>query len=279
MRVSLLAAVLTACGPAAFHHATPDPRAAFSRDAPRATTWSLELDHTTARVERYLKAGQPVLAMRACSEAREPTRALEVACGLAALLLGDRRAAEARWERAARAGSHAAWLDLAALGIEERDWARALLAADAALAQMPHSYEGLRARGAALRGSGRYAEAASALELAVEAAPERPEAYFDLGVLHALYLGDRTVARSWLNRFVVLAGSRPEYAAALHATTRRCRPTRRRTERRLRCVPGYGWSPPEVILTLSDIEEMQRMAAEMEAANEAAALERADAGP
>lgn len=291
MRAVAVALLLSACGPAAFHHvrraAPPVASEAEPSVAARATE-DLDGRFWTERVAAHVGAGELTLALATCDAAPVRGAELDTVCGLAALRSGDQHAAHERWEAAARAGSVPAMHELALLAIAQHDAETALRITEAWVAATPREYEAWRLRGRALRLANDFDAARAALELALALDPERPDAYYELGVLWMSYVDDgdegRRRAIEHFDQFVARASGRPEHAAALDAITARCglvrlgdarsRARARRALRRGDC-PSSGYlermRAMEPIVTLRDIEEMQRMAAEMERANAAAA--------
>src|SRR5205085_3415664 len=111
-----------------------------------------------------------------------------------------------------------------------------------ALAIHPNNYEALIARGTAARGLKRFDEAENRYTDASNAEPKRPEAYFNLGVLHQDYLSgsvdDLKKAQAFFNQFVDRAGGSDQYKEAVDGVKRRCAPQPKKSRVRSSCRPG-----------------------------------------
>lgn len=246
---------------------------ATSTTAYVARSWDME--ETSARalvVESYLRADQPGLAHRACEESAVEGRALDVVCGVAALRVGDRDRARLLWIRASQSASIAGLTDLALLTLEHREVELALTTT-ARLIELAPTYDTWRLRAAALRLNDRLRQADEALASAILLAPERPEAFYERGVL-AMASGDDVRANALFNEFVARV-SRPTgaLARAMDAVigdhegcaVARDRSLHVRVRRRRRGVCRGGFLDRTMPRTmLRSIEEMVRMAAEME---------------
>lgn len=99
-----------------------------------------------------------------------------------------------------------------------------------ALHHSPRSYDALIGLGVTLRGQGRIAAAGEQYELALALDPERPEAWFNLGVLHQDHLQptERSLADAgrYFETFLAKAGDDTRFEAAVHEVTRRCEGSR-----------------------------------------------------
>src|SRR6185436_15113319 len=88
----------------------------------------------------------------------------------------------------------------------------------------------------------RFDEAQRQYEEARDAAPKRPEAYFNLGLLYQDYMsgsvGDLRKAQGYLNDFVSRAGDSDRYKAAVEGVTRKCAPQPKKSRVRATCRPG-----------------------------------------
>lgn len=214
--------------------------------------------------------------------------------GLINVRQGNIIAALAKFERAFNldANFFEAYMNFGELTLSFRGYEDAAAAFTRATELRPATYDAWLGLGAARRGLNNPDEAQAAYEHAISLDAARPEAYFNIALLWQDYR-DGTIptlerATGYYNQFVERAGSRPEYSATLETVTHRCtieregdarsrvRAARRR--RRAACAMGRLQQIEEAIRTIHDIEEMTRMAAEMEAANaEAAAAYAAEA--
>jgi tetratricopeptide (TPR) repeat protein len=289
MRIAAMALLLSACGPPGFHHVRRPAPPVLSEAGPMVSVAPIEdLDagYWTERIAGHVGRGELTLALEACAAAPSHDAALDAVCGLAALRSGDLHAARERWEPAASAGSIPAMHLLARLAIAQRDAETALRITQAWVAAASREYEAWRLRGRALRLADHFEAARAAFELAITLDPERPDAHYELGVLWMSYAAGREEhaarATEHFDRFMAHAHMRGEYASVLQTLTGACearggdaraRARARRWARRDACMGYLGRLRTPPILTLHDIEEMQRMAAEMEAANAAAATE------
>jgi tetratricopeptide (TPR) repeat protein len=107
----------------------------------------------------------------------------------------------------------------------------------AALGVRPDSYDALIGLGVALRGLGRVSEAEERYEVARRLDPERPEAWFNLGILHQDHLEgtptDLAAAMNNLETFLEKADGQPVYADEVTEVSRCCARGAGRT-----CRPG-----------------------------------------
>jgi len=181
-----------------------------------------------------------------------------------------------------------AYMNFGELTLSFRGYDDAAAAFTRATELRPNTYDAWLGLGAARRGLNNADEAQAAYERAIAIDAARPEAYYNIGLLWQDYRDgtEPTLNRAtgFYNQFVERATGRAEYAASLETVTRRCEivregdararaRARRRSRRGGACAMGRLQQIEEAIQTLHDIAEMQRMAAEMEAANAAAAAE------
>jgi len=132
-----------------------------------------------------------------------------------------------------------AWMNFGQITLSFRGYADAERAFRAALELRPRSYDALIGLGVALRGLDRPGEARERYLLARRIDPDRPEAWFNLGVLHQDHL-DGTVedlarAEELLETFVAKADGDPDYAEQVDEVVRCCP---RNGQRGRACRPG-----------------------------------------
>lgn len=141
----------------------------------------------------------------------------------------------------------------------------------------PRNYDAIVGLGAALRGLGQIQEAAAQYNRARELDANRPEAYYNLALLHHDYMSgnipDLNRAKELFQQFLQKAGESPRYAEPRELVTRRCReaPTqgrgrgrRRRSIRQRQCRPGRIQLIDETIAAIREGEAMQREVEEMQ---------------
>jgi tetratricopeptide (TPR) repeat protein len=214
--------------------------------------------------------------------------------GLINVAQGNIIAALAKFERAfnLQGDFFEAYMNFGELTLSFRGYEDAAAAFTRATELRADTYDAWLGLGAARRGLNNPDEAQAAYERAIAIDATRPEAYYNIGLLWQDYrdgaIPTLNRATEYYNQFVTRAGSRPEYSATLDTVTHRCTIERegdararlraRRRRRRAACAMGRLQQIEEAIRTINDIAEMQRMAAEMEAANaEAAAAYAAEA--
>ncbi|NOY90107.1 MAG: tetratricopeptide repeat protein [Deltaproteobacteria bacterium] len=151
-----------------------------------------------------------------------------------------------------------------------------------AVALRPQSYDAVIGLGAAQRGLEHFDQAKAQYEHAIELDSNRPEAYYNLGVLYHNYM-DGTVpmlerAKGYFQQFVEKAGSRRRYAAPLDLVQHHCREernnrrrrgrrgrrARRRSRRRNACRMGRIQLIDFTIAAMREGEAMQREAEQMQ---------------
>ncbi len=135
------------------------------------------------------------LALLVCSQAikKSPRFApIHNTAGLVEVALGDLSRAAASFDEACRLDPHLveAQMNLAALNLQVRGFARAEEAYRAVLAQRPDDYDARLGLAVAIRGqiddateAARVAAASAEIEAAKRISPERPEAYFNEAIL------------------------------------------------------------------------------------------------
>jgi len=138
-------------------------------------------------------------------------------CGLVWLAQGDVVQALQAFEAAYAIdpGFYEAWMNHAQVALSFRDHAEAERLFGRALQARPRAYDALLGRGVARRGLGDVEGARRDYELARAVDPERPEAWFNLGVLHQEHPrgeGDLEAARDLFAEFLEKAGEEPRLA-------------------------------------------------------------------
>ncbi len=111
-----------------------------------------------------------------------------------------------------------------------------------AVALQPENYDAIIGLGTALRGLGQFAEAQTHYERAKQVNGNRPEAYFNLGVLYQDYMSgsvsDLRTAKGYFSEFLKRAGNAPEFRASVKDVSTRCaqKPSKKRGAPK--CRPG-----------------------------------------
>ena len=122
-----------------------------------------------------------------------------------------------------------------------RGYADAERAFSRAVALRPNDYDAAIGLGTALRGLEKFSEAQSQYEKARGIDAQRPEAYFNLGVLYQDYMSgsvaDLTKAKGYFQEFLRRAGGKAGFKKAVSQVSDRCRTTKRRRGR-AKCRPG-----------------------------------------
>jgi Flp pilus assembly protein TadD len=153
-----------------------------------------------------------------------------------------------------------------------------------ALELRPNSYDASLGLGAALRGLNEVEQSEAQYNAAIQTDANRPEAYYNLGILYHEYRGgtipELERAKQYYQQFVQKAGSAPRYAETVTQVTARCSeeaPSRGRRRRRgaATCAPGRIQQIEQIIAAVRQGEAMQREVEEMQRQQEA--LERAAA--
>lgn len=129
-----------------------------------------------------------------------------------------------------------AWMNFGQITLSFRGYDDAGGAFRAALGLRANDYDALIGLGVALRGLAELDEAERTYELARQLDPQRPEAWFNLGVLAQDHRGtpaDLEEARARFGEFLERAAARPRYAEAVDEVSRTCE-----RRRRSPCRPG-----------------------------------------
>jgi tetratricopeptide (TPR) repeat protein len=186
------------------------------------------------------------LAALACRQALivdESFAPLHNTCGIVDVEGGRVVEALARFERAFGIDPrlYEAWMNFGQITLSFRGYEDAERAFRGALEAQPSDYDARIGLGVALRGLRRFAEARAQWEAARTIAPERPEAWYDLGLLHQEHLGgqlpDLTRAELFFETFVRKASDDPSFTEAIDEVTRCC-PVERSARTRRECRPG-----------------------------------------
>ena len=186
-----------------------------------------------------------------------------------------------------------AQMNFGAITLSFRGYSDARTAFTRATELRSNDYDATIGLGAAQRGLEQYPEAQATYERAIQIDGDRPEAYFNIGLIHHEYLNgqipDLEQALNYYRQFVQKAGDNPTYAEAVENVTRRCR--ERQNQRRRRrgrnrmasrsgCQPGRIQLVEKTIELLREMETMQREAEALQrqAEAQAAAAEQQNAG-
>jgi len=131
-----------------------------------------------------------------------------------------------------------AWMNFAQIALSFRGYEDAERAFRAAVSLQTDAYDALVGLGVALRGLGRHGEALDLYLRARDVSSARPEAWFNLGVLHQDHLSgsaeDLRLAKGYFETFVDHANDDPRFAPQIDEV-RRCCPDR---GAQARCQPG-----------------------------------------
>lgn len=141
----------------------------------------------------------------------------------------------------------------------------------------PNDYEAQIGLGAALRGLEQFPEAKARYERAKEIDASRPEAFYNLALLHQDYLGGSTMdetianlstAKALFEQFIAKAGTNARWAEAVEGVRKRCRYERdrrgRESVRPAGCRPGRIQNIERTIEALREAAAMQAEAARMQ---------------
>ena len=164
-------------------------------------------------------------------------------CGIVDVERGRIVDALARFERAFGIDPrlYEAWMNFGQITLSFRGYEDAERAFRGALDVQPRDYDARIGLGVALRGLGRFDEARAQYDTARAIAPERPEAFYDLGLLHQEHLGgqlpDLTRAELFFETFVRKASDDPSFTETVDEVTRCC-PAERSARTRRECRPG-----------------------------------------
>lgn len=135
-----------------------------------------------------------------------------------------------------------AFMNFGLIALSFRGYDDAKKAIERALALRPKSYEARVAHGAVLRALRKTDAAEKEYLAAKDLNGNRPEAYFDLGLLFQDYksgsVNDLKVARDYYNEFLRRARGKKEYKNAVEAVSRRCKNKQKRRRRSKACRPG-----------------------------------------
>ena len=200
--------------------------------------------------------------------------------GLAKMRKGDIIEALRLFERAVALDDNMfeAHMNFAEITLSFRGYEDARRSFARAVALRPRDYDAVIGLGAAQRGLEHYDQAQAQYERAIELDGNRPEAYFNLGVLFHNYLSgaepDLLRAKGYFDQFVAKAGNNTRYADALEQVTHHCREERsqrgtaaqrrRRAARANACRPGRLQIIQQTIDALREGEQMQREAEQMQ---------------
>ncbi len=164
-------------------------------------------------------------------------------CGVVDARRGRIVEALARFERAYTLDPELfeAWMNFGHVTLSFRGYEDAERAFRAALETRPDDYDARIGLGIALRGLRRLDEAREHYEHARRLDPGRPEAWYNLGILHQDHLGgtveDYERATTYFEAFVAKAEGDPDYSEAVEEVVRCCPPAR--SERGAQeCRPG-----------------------------------------
>lgn len=202
--------------------------------------------------------------------------------GLINVRQGNIIAALAKFERAFSldADFFEAYMNFGQLTLSFRGYQDAVRAFTQARRLQPNSYDATIGLGAAQRGLTQLDEAEATYRAAIELDAQRPEAYFNLGLLYQDFKGGQIPqlrqATEFYEQFTSRAGNQPRYAETVEAVTRRCRRREQRQGRRRRegqsewvgdCRPGRVQQIELNIQTQEELQEMQRQMQQQQGAS------------
>lgn len=193
--------------------------------------------------------------------------------GLINVRQGNIIAALAKFERAFNLDSsfYEAYMNFAQLTISFRGYEDAARAFTRARELRPDSYDAVVGLGAAQRGLQMLDEAEQTYRAAIALDAQRPEAYFNLGLLFQDFKGgaipDLRQAQQFYEQFTQRARRSEQYAESVETVTRRCRRRQQRSGRRRRegqsewagnCQPGRVQQIEENIRIQTELQQMQQ---------------------
>ncbi|MBK6577764.1 MAG: tetratricopeptide repeat protein [Sandaracinaceae bacterium] len=159
-----------------------------------------------------------------------------------------------------------------------RGYADARGAFSRALELRPNSYDAALGLGAALRGLNEVEQSEAQYNRAIQLDGDRPEAYYNLGILYHEYRGgtipELERAKQYYQQFVTKAGRAPRYAETVTQVSARCAEeaaagrgssSARRRRRAATCAPGRIQQIEQIIAAVREGEAMQREVEEIEA--------------
>ncbi len=203
--------------------------------------------------------------------------------GLINVSQGNIIAALAKFERAFTldADLFEAYMNFGQLTLSFRGYQDAVRAFTQARRLQPRNYDATIGLGAAQRGLAQVDAAEATYRSAIEIDAQRPEAYFNLGLLYQDFKGGAVAelrqATQFYEQFTQRAGGQSQFAEATEAVSRRCRRRPQRRGRRRRegqsewvgdCRPGRA---QQIELAIVLLEEMQQMQQQMQQQQGAAA--------
>ena len=168
---------------------------------------------------------------------------LHNSCGVVDVDRGRIVEALARFERAYTLDPtlYEAWMNFGQITLSFRGYEDAERAFRGALEAEPNDYDALIGLGVAVRGLGRMDAAREHYEQARAVSPDRPEAWYNLGILYQDHLDGQpeqlSRAEAYYETFVSKAHGDPEYAEAVDEVLRCCPVTRNGRAPR-ECRPG-----------------------------------------
>ena len=167
-----------------------------------------------------------------------------------------------------------AYMNFGELTLSFRGYQDAVQAFTHARRLRPQNYEATIGLGAAQRGLTQLEEAEATYRAAIAIDAQRPEAYFNLGLLYQDFKGGAPAelrqAQTFFQQFVQHAGQRPQYAEVRESVTRECRrrPTRGRRRRREGQSEWVGTCRPGRLQQIQNSlvlhEQMQQMQQQMQ---------------
>jgi tetratricopeptide (TPR) repeat protein len=128
----------------------------------------------------------------------------------------------------------------------------------------PKSYDAHVGLGAALRGLGDAEGAKKQYEEAKGLSGDRPEAYFNLGILYQDYMsgsvGDMKQALTFYDQFVQRAQGKPEYKTTVEDIERRCgsEDAKKKRKSSKSCRPGRRQNIQLAVEAMAAIQEMEK---------------------
>jgi len=176
-----------------------------------------------------------------------------------------------------------AYMNFGQITLGFRGYSDAKIAFERALTLVPDSFEAQVGLGVALRGLEDNASAVASYQKAMALRPERAEPYYNLGVLYQDFqdgtAADMDQAERYFRDFLEKAKGEPRFVEAIQDVTRKCEPKRRRRRgKTAKCIAGRLQNIANYRQALREMQEIEALQRESEAA-EAAMQEEAAPAP
>lgn len=173
-----------------------------------------------------------------------------------------------------------AYMNFAQITIGFRGYEDARVAFEKALKQDPKNFDAIVGLGVAYRGLGQTKKAEELYNQARSMSGNRPEPYYNLGVLYQDFLdgteADMKKARSYYEQFLTRAGGDKRYEAAVDDIKRRCKYDKKGKRRKSsKCLAGRFQNIEMYLDAMKEMAEMEKLQAD--AAKQQAELEKMEA--